>query len=586
MCKPMVRDIWANRVMRVREFGMTGRGLVGWDWAVALVVALVQVAGGRAANLEQTDVRSLDTVGYALLVAGPLLLVLRRYQPLAVLGGSIGICVAYLYLGYGYGPIFLSLVIAFLTAAITGSRWLTYPLVPVGYLLLVWPLPPLLGKPTEVWQVFGLLAWLTVLLAAAEGIRQRRTVLAERAQRAEATRRDELAQRQRRAMQERLATARELHDGLAHRLSLITVQASMALELFDSKPEQAATALGTIKDTSKEALGEVHTLLHTIRSGGTGDESEDAAAPGTAVPTGKAGRKRARRGIRARRGRNVIDAVGLRTDDGATPSYRPQAADGADAHNRAGTADTAGEPSMAASDEPVAHGERAAAPRNPAPSLADLDELLHRTRETGLTVHTRVLGNTEPLPSVIDVAAARIIQESLTNVIQHAPGADATVTVRYTPESVDFTIDNSRPTATAARSGTHLGNGILGMRERAHALGGALTAGPRPSGGFRVAARLPNKPPAAPLADQEEQADPGRTAIAPDQGSVRAQHTGSAPTGRDKTATSDNSRSASASRGSTRGPGATDTGNAIDSDTDGQAGGSPGGNTRSGAALR
>ncbi|WP_280206067.1 histidine kinase, partial [Nocardia cyriacigeorgica] len=454
---------------------MAGRGLVGWDWGVALVVAAVQVFGGRGANFGQTGVRSLDALGYALLLAGPVALVFRRYQPLAVLAITLAACVSYLSLDYGFGPIFVSLVVAFLTAATRGSRWWTYPLVPIGYLVMVWPLPALLGRPTEGWQIFGLMAWLTVLVGIAEGIRQRQAVLEARRQRAEAARRDEEAQRRRQASEERLAIARELHDVLAHSLSLINVQASVALELFDKKPEQAASALAAIKGASKDALAEVHTLLHTIRTGSpVGGEDTEAEPEATPDPDQRASRGRRRR-ARARRRRTTL----------------PGPAPGAEDLGTEVTAQSADHP--ATEPEPAEQPAQPAAPRSPAPSIADLDELLHRIREAGLTVHTRVLGTVTPLPSVIDVAAARIIQESLTNVVRHAPGADATVTVRYTPDSVDFTIDNTRPTSAPVRTGTG-GNGIIGMRERAHALGGALTAGPRPSGGFRVAARLPMRP--------------------------------------------------------------------------------------------
>ncbi|WP_342216904.1 sensor histidine kinase, partial [Nocardia brasiliensis] len=144
--------------------------------------------------------------------------------------------------------------------------------------------------------------------------------------------------------------------------------------------------------------------------------------------------------------------------------------------------------------ESAADAPRPAAPRAPAPSIGDLDALLQRARAAGLAVDTKIIGTPQQLPSVIDVAGARIIQESLTNVVRHAPGAQASVTVRYAAQSVDITVDNSRPAAATPKSGPGGGNGILGMRERTHALGGALTAGPRPSGGFRVAARLPLQP--------------------------------------------------------------------------------------------
>ncbi|MGW5920923.1 sensor histidine kinase [Nocardia fluminea] len=402
------------------------RGSVVQDWGLAVVVAVVQLAGSSGANSHQTGVRSLDAFAYLLLLAGPVALGFRRVLPEPVLAVALIAAITYVLRDYGYGPIFLSLVIAFLSAAVTGSRWRTYPVVAIGYLTMVWPLPALLGRETGAWQVFGLLAWMGVLVAIAEGVRQRRAVVLARTQRAEAAQRDEQAQQARAASEERLAIARELHDVLAHSLSLINVQSSVALELFDRKPQQAAAALATIKTTSKEALTEVHTLLHAIRSGTT-------VVPEYPEHTGVA-------------------------QDSSPPPPPPRPA-----------------------------------PRAPAPTLDDLDALLERTRATGLDVDTKIIGTPKKLPSVIDVAAARIVQESLTNVVRHAPGATALITLRYTPESVDITVDNTRPTGTVVRSGIG-GNGIIGMRERAHALGGALTAGPRPSGGFRVAARLPARP--------------------------------------------------------------------------------------------
>ncbi|MCC3328417.1 sensor histidine kinase [Nocardia abscessus] len=467
---------------------MTDRSSVGWDWGVALVVAAVQLVGGTFANMRQTGVHSLDVLGYLLLLAGPVALIWRRVQPVPVLIVVLAVCLAYFVRGYGYGPIFVALVVAFLTAASAGSRWWTYPLVPLGYLALVWPLPALLGRPANLWQIFALMAWLAVLLLAAEGIRQRKAVLVARKQRAEAARRDEEAQRERRAGEERLAIARELHDVLAHSLSMINVQSSVALELLDKRPEQAETALTAIKNASRDALAEVHTLLHTLRSGTAAAAADEQPATDDADAE-ETGLRRTRRSAR-----NRNSAAAERTSS-----------DG-DRHEEA--AEAVAEPPPA--------------PRAPAPSIGDLDDLLQRPRATGLTVNTRILGTPQQLPSVIDVAAARIVQESLTNVLRHAPGADATVTVRYTVDSVDITVDNTRPTSATSRSGAGGGNGIIGMRERTHALGGALTAGPRPSGGFRVAARLPTRTPepgattptGTPSANTASQTDPQGAASA------------------------------------------------------------------------
>ncbi|WP_330228100.1 histidine kinase [Nocardia sp. NBC_00508] len=428
--------------------------------------------------MRQTGVHSLDMLGYLLLLAGPVALIWRRAQPVPVLFVVLAVCLAYFVRGYGYGPIFVSLVVAFLTAASSGSRWWTYPLVPLGYLTLVWPVPAPLGRPANLWQIFALMAWLAVLLSVAEGIRQRKAVLVARRQRAEAARRDEQAQRERQASDERLAIARELHDVLAHSLSMINVQSSVALEILDKRPEQAQTALTAIKAASRDALADVHALLHTIRSG-TVAASGDQPADDAPASTDEDNDRRRRRSSRT--GRNLSAAEGASSDSDSR------------AHATANT-DAAGPPP---------------APRAPAPSISDLDELLQLPRATGLTVDTRVLGTAQQLPSVMDAAAVRIIQESLTNVLRHAPGADATVTVRYTSDSVDITVDNTRPTSAPSRSGSG-GNGIIGMRERAHALGGALTAGPRPSGGFRVAARLPTRTP-DPGAAEPNATSPGTT---------------------------------------------------------------------------
>ncbi|WP_433600833.1 sensor histidine kinase [Nocardia sp. CA-135953] len=419
--------------------GESKRGPVVQDWVLTLVVAAIQLVGGRNANLRQTGVHALDAFGYVLLLIGPVALLLRRSYPRPALLVTIVSCAVYLLRGYGYGPIFVSLVIAFISAAIVGSRWWTYPLAPIGYLALLWPLPALVGHPADPWLAFGMIAWLGVLVAIAEGIRQRQAVLVARRQRAEAARRDEEAQRERRASEERLAIARELHDVLAHSLSLINVQSSVALELFAKKPEQAESALAAIKTASKDALAEVHTLLHSIRSGSTAEVRDTEVEPEFA------------------RARPDSERDHDNSDAGSVEAPPPPA------------------------------------PRSPAPSIEDLDALLQRTRAAGLTVDTRVIGTTHKLPSVVDVAAARIIQESLTNVVRHAPGAPAAVTIRYAADSVEITIDNARATGTQSKSAAGGGNGILGMRERAHALGGQLIAGPRPSGGFRVVARLPSK---------------------------------------------------------------------------------------------
>lgn len=130
------------------------------------------------------------------------------------------------------------------------------------------------------------------------------------------------------------------------------------------------------------------------------------------------------------------------------------------------------------------------APRAPAPSLANLDELV-ATAGARLVVH----GQRSELPAELDRAAYRIAQEALTNVRRHAgPDATATVTLGYSPDGLSLVIeDNGRGAAPEPDGEGAEGNGIAGMRARATALGGELTAGPGPAGGFRVEAILPRE---------------------------------------------------------------------------------------------
>ncbi|MFI1017121.1 sensor histidine kinase [Streptomyces sp. NPDC020965] len=129
----------------------------------------------------------------------------------------------------------------------------------------------------------------------------------------------------------------------------------------------------------------------------------------------------------------------------------------------------------------------AAAPLDPTPGLADLGRLTDATHDAGVRVEVRWRGERRPLPPDIDLAAFRIVQESLTNVVRHARTRDARVGVDYGDGVLTVEIDDDG--RGAAGPGT--GYGIVGMRERAALLGGELTAGPRAGGGFRVTARLP-----------------------------------------------------------------------------------------------
>jgi signal transduction histidine kinase len=238
-----------------------GLPLLGHGFLLPLVVGIIQIIGTHFAGFRQPERLDLDGLGILLLAVGPAALVLRRRYPVAVLGFVLATTFGYLMLDYPRGPIFLALIVSFVAAVMSGHRVAAVISLVVGYPSFLW-LPYLLGAepPPTLGQALGLAAWLLVLLAGAESARSRREHALELARtRAEETRH--------RASEERLRIARELHDVLAHNISLINVQAGVALHLMDERPEQARTALTAIKQASNEALGELRSVLDILREG-------------------------------------------------------------------------------------------------------------------------------------------------------------------------------------------------------------------------------------------------------------------------------------------------------------------------------
>ena len=385
----------------VREApGRPDRGLFGivppgrpTDVAVAVLVGVVQLGLTTLVARRQTERQALDLFAYLLLALGPVALLWRWRSPAGVLAVVMAACVVYFALGYPYGPAWLSLIVALWTAVTGGARRAAWITTFVG-LAAYFTLAALVGRvePANLAGVAAHTSSLLLVLAVAElamAGRQRR-LAAERTQAEEA---------RRRAGEERMRIAHELHDVLAHNISLINVQAGVALHLMDEQPGQSRSALQAIKQASNDALGELRSVLDVLRQG----------------------------------------------------------------------------------DE--------APPRSPASGLAHLDSLVSRAGATGLEVRTRVEGTPRPLPAGTDLAAYRIIQESLTNVTRHAGPATATVLVRYGHDDLTVQVDDDgRGPSSSNGPG---GAGIRGMRERVAALGGELDAGPRPGGGFRVLAHLP-----------------------------------------------------------------------------------------------
>src|SRR2546423_2550992 len=215
--------------------------------------------------------RHPDAGAIILLSAVAAILSLRRRYPVPVLGAVWALTLVYFLAGYPWGPIWLGLVIAYYTVVARGHRLAGAVAAAGGFLVFPW-LDDLLGRGPgpSLGTMSALAAWLLVVFGVGEGIRIRRLRVAEAARLKEE---EEKLQ----ASDERLRIARELHDVLAHNISLINVQAGVALHLMDEQPEQARTALTAIKQASKDALGELRSVLEVLRR-------SDEAEPRTPQP--------------------------------------------------------------------------------------------------------------------------------------------------------------------------------------------------------------------------------------------------------------------------------------------------------------
>jgi signal transduction histidine kinase len=229
-------------------------------FVLPLVILLAQVQGNRFAALNQPERTPLDALAFALLVAGPLALLARRRFPALTLGAVLTVTVAYYALGYPYGPAFLSTALALASAVLRGYRRLAWVGASSAYVTLVLVLALPGGPPAPgVAPAAGIAAWVLVILLVCEGLRIRAERSAEAA-------RSQAEQQRRRASEQRLQIARDLHDVLAHNISLINVQASVALHLLDEQPAAARGALTTIKQASKDVLSEMRSVLGVLRA--------------------------------------------------------------------------------------------------------------------------------------------------------------------------------------------------------------------------------------------------------------------------------------------------------------------------------
>ncbi|PSK92290.1 signal transduction histidine kinase [Murinocardiopsis flavida] len=332
-------------------------------------------------------------------------IVVRRLWPRSAFAAAVIGTAGYLLFGGTLGPVLVgpALALLALSAVVPLRTWATWAVLLAPMLVAASADQPYLGAfASQTYSGFAFSLAFTLAPAAFGAVRRTR---------AEAARREREQELQSYAFEERLRIAREVHDVVGHSLSVITMQAGVALHVLHKRPDQVETSLEAIRRTSKDALEELRGTLAVFRD--PGPEDRDAPLPGLD---------------------RLDDLVSALGSAGRQATVRTEGAP----HRPSGGPD----------------------------SLAERE-----------------------LPAAVDHAAYRIIQEALTNVTRHAPGATADVRIVHGDDRlvVEITDDGAPLQGGAPREG----NGILGMRERARAVGGTLYAGPRPDHGFRVRAELP-----------------------------------------------------------------------------------------------
>jgi signal transduction histidine kinase len=226
------------------------------DAAIAVGVTVVQLGATYADSSRHGGADQVGTLSYVLLAVGGTALILRRRYPVGVL--AVVLATTLWAAGQNGRAIYLALIVAFFSAVLAKKRVAAIASLVIGYAASVWPfLIGESGHPSAVFAV-GLAAGLIFLLSAAELIRSRN-------QRTAALARSRTEELRRLAGEERMKMARDLHDVVAHNISVINVQANTALHLMDRQPERARLALTTINEVSKQALVELRSVLGVLR---------------------------------------------------------------------------------------------------------------------------------------------------------------------------------------------------------------------------------------------------------------------------------------------------------------------------------
>ncbi|WP_081384932.1 sensor histidine kinase [Actinomyces oris] len=485
---------------------------VPWTSAVDVVIALAfffLLCFGRP-DAAFWLVEGAGPVLHALLVgACALALAVRRHSPLLFVVVA-GICLsAHLVLFTGFSVFFV--VTGLIAVETTQSRleapwrWVALVLEIVGVELATARVFHLIGgyvHAGEARSVVVVNIWLVTIVAAFVGAARRRSRdrynrALERASVLEA---QQATERRLAVIETQQRIARDVHDLLGHSLTVIAMQAEGARAILATDPAAADEALAVIGETSRRSVDEVHALVDMLRS--DADADADAGDVDAAAVLGS--------GFAAGRG----------FDTGAAGRLTGGTGGGA-----AGTVEAGAEDGTGAGG--ATSGQR----------LELLREPVRQAQRAGLPV-TLEADPTGRIPSAVAQVLHRVVQESLTNVLRHAPGAVTRVSLRTGAELVTLVVENApvpespaedtdpalrtddrsyrqntgeqtdavpaeaphesatvlRPAVSVSEGTRHCGFGLIGMRDRVAQLGGTFTAGPVAEGGWRVTTELPCVP--------------------------------------------------------------------------------------------
>ena len=405
-----------------------------------------------------------------LVVACALAMVVRRHSPLFFVIVA-GICLSVHFVVFTDFSIFF-VVTGLIAVETTQSRleapwrWVGLVLELVGAAAATTRAHELIGDQVHVGAGRFILltnAWLLVSVAAFVGAARRRSRdrYNQAFERAAVLEAQQAAERRLAVIETQQRIARDVHDLLGHSLTVIAMQAEGARAILATDPAAADEALAVIGETSRRSVDEVRSLVDMLRS-----DVDGGAAAGD--------------------------------DTGADPDDRS----GSDSDTGSGATGDTVETVDAEIGALAGSGVAASGHED---RLELLREPVRQARHAGLPV-TLETDPTDRIPAATAQVLHRVVQEALTNVLRHAPGADTRVLLRTEMGRVALVVENALaphppgPQASDAHVGdgedgpVHRGFGLIGMRDRVIDLGGSFTAGPTPEGGWRVRAELPASP--------------------------------------------------------------------------------------------